>query len=311
MNGTTSDRRPESVVVDFSPASGSGDSAGNLRLYASSNELEATGRPLQRVLQRDMSLALVVPLALALASPSASSSRALSSRVLPTLCVLDLDMCVWQPEMYTLWDDCDRPIRGDLAGRGEGVIGVHSGGDVIRMFPGALRALQQCHDELIPQGMRLAVASSADTPRAVEIGRQAMEVLEVLPGVTMLDVLRMGWEDGDDEPNLQIGRTKPLSSDKSRTHFPILKELTGVPYSNMLFFDDSAWSDHCGMVERNCPGVVTMRTPTGMTTEQWEAGLDKYHQLASADSAEALAGRTAGAGAGAGNVRTPLQDEQE
>mmetsp|Transcript_14248 Transcript_14248/g.36914 ORF Transcript_14248/g.36914 Transcript_14248/m.36914 type:complete len:229 (-) Transcript_14248:47-733(-) len=220
---------------------------------------------------------LTLGLVMALAGPASGSSLRTSRMVLPKLCVLDLDMCVWQPEMFTLYDDCDRPVRGDLAGRGDGVIGVHSGSDVIRMFPGALKALQQCHDELIPRGMRLAVASSADTPRAVEIGRQAMEVLEVLPGLTMLDVLRMGWEDGDGEANLQIGRTKPLSSDKSRTHFPILRERTGIPYNGMLFFDDSAWSDHCGMVERNCPGVVTMRTPTGLTDSLWEAGLAKYH----------------------------------
>ena len=116
-------------------------------------------------------------------------------------------------------------------------------------------------------------ASSADTPRAVEIGKAAMRLLEVLPGVTMNDVLMRGWTD---EGHLQIGRTAPLSSDKSRTHFPILRDTTGVPYDEMLFFDDSVWSDHCRMVERACPGVVTQRTPHGMTAEEWAGGLDKF-----------------------------------
>jgi len=195
---------------------------------------------------------------------------------LPRLVVLDLDQCVWSPEMYTLSDDCDRPVLGDLAGRGEGVVGVHSGMDMIRLFPGALSALQDCHDHLIPaRDVRLAVASSADTPRAVAIGRQAMSMLEVLPGVTLLDVLRIGWGEQNDV-NLKIGRTAPLSSDKSRTHFPLLAEGTGVPYSEMLFFDDSLWSDHCEMVEGNCRGVVTMRTPKGLTTDKWMAGLEKF-----------------------------------
>ena len=161
-----------------------------------------------------------------------------------------------------------------LLGAGASARGVKSGPYTIAMYDGALRALQRFHAGEYP-GTRLAVASSADTPRAVQIGRAAMRVLEVVPGVTMHDVLSDGWAD---EINLQIGRSKPLSSDKSRTHFPILRDLTGVPYEGMLFFDDSNWSDHCGIVERNCPGVVTQRTPRGMTEFEWEQGLKKYAQ---------------------------------
>ena len=58
----------------------------------------------------------------------------------------------------------------------------------------------------------------------------------------MFDVLTADFPDGC---NLQIGRQPPLSSDKSRTHFPIIQRETGVPYDEMLFFDDSVWSDHC------------------------------------------------------------------
>ena len=36
--------------------------------------------------------------------------------------------------------------------------------------------------------MRLAAASSADTPFAVQIGRAAMRILEVVPGVTVEEV---------------------------------------------------------------------------------------------------------------------------
>ena len=148
--------------------------------------------------------------------------------------------------MYLLSDMPDRPIKGDLNGRGDGVVGVHSGGSVIRIYKGALMAMQGVWDGKYP-GMRLAVASSADTPLAESIGRAAMDLLEVVPGVTMKEVLTRGFEDGS---NLQIGRQAPLSSDKSRTHFPILREATGVPYDEMLFFDDSVWSDHCRLVEQ-------------------------------------------------------------
>ena len=198
-------------------------------------------------------------------------------------------------QMYELYDipkvgECE--VRGDLNGRGKGVTGVRSGGDVIRLFPGALLGLQECADGM-HDGMRLAVASSADTPLAEEIGRAAMRMLEVLPGLTVYDVLVRGFEDAPmQEPpergpiNLQIGRQSPLSSDKSRTHFPTLQAATGVPYEQMLFFDDSAWSDHCAMVERACPGVVTQRTPRGMQVTEWRNGLRKYAAAAAARDGE-------------------------
>ena len=103
-------------------------------------------------------------------------------------------------------------------------------------------------------------------------------MLEVVPGVTVEEVLNKNWEANvvKNKHHMQIGRTGQLSSDKSATHFPILKKVSGVEYSQMLFFDDSNWSDHCEIVPRNCPGVVAQRTPRGMTVGEWEAGLEKF-----------------------------------
>lgn len=106
----------------------------------------------------------------------------------PSLVVLDLDMCVWTPEMYELYEmpSADKVTRGELNGRGEGVTGVYSGNRVIRLFPGALVALQESYDG-VHEGMKLAVASSADTPLAEQIGRAAMRILEVVPGISVYD----------------------------------------------------------------------------------------------------------------------------
>lgn len=82
---------------------------------------------------------------------------------------------------------------------------------------------------------QVAIASSADTPFAEKVGRASLKLLEVVPGVTVWDVF---MRDFDGEDVNQIGRQPPLSSNKSRTHFPFLKEKTGIRFDRMLFFDD-------------------------------------------------------------------------
>ena len=52
-----------------------------------------------------------------------------------------------------------------------------------RLKSAAIQTLQRDQTaEQFPPTMRIAAASSADTPLAVEIGRAAMGILEVLPG---------------------------------------------------------------------------------------------------------------------------------
>ena len=219
----------------------------------------------------------------------------------PKLLVLDLDDCVWFPEMYTLSrvPTAADVVIGELANnRGQGVVGVKSGNEVISLYPGALTALQEVMDGMHGK-MRLGVASSAYTAQAVAIGKAAMQMLEVLPGKSVYEVLMRGWKHpkGEDDHNIQIGRSFPLSSDKSKTHFPILRDSLDIPYNQMLFFDDCNWSDHCKLVEKNCPGVVTQRTPNGITEELWRGGLEKFSQVSKRREAEANSTGTAAAAA--------------
>ena len=154
----------------------------------------------------------------------------------PELVVFDLDACFWDQEMYTLSKipDESNVVRGDLNGRGEGVVGVMSGRSRISLHRGSLSALQSHHDGRYP-GTRVCFASSADTELAERIGRSALRLLEVVPGMTVWDLV-VGRDWGGVDVN-QIGRRPPLSANKSATHFPILRELTRVRYDRMLFFD--------------------------------------------------------------------------
>lgn len=209
----------------------------------------------------------------------------------PSLVVFDLDACFWDEEMYTLSDLVDRsnPVMGDLNGKGQGVIGARSSGHVISLHKGALFAMQQFYTGAYP-GMRIAAASSADTPQAVKIGRSALDLLEIVPGVTARKVFSIGWPEGF-EGNLQIGRTPPLSANKANTHFPILKKETGVKFDEMLFFDDCNWGDHCAAVASGCVeersglGPVTVRTPRGLMLDDWENGLALYAKRAAKTAA--------------------------
>ena len=169
-------------------------------------------------------------------------------------------------------------VMGDLNGRGRGVVGVMSGRNQISLHRGSLVALQEHYDGSYP-GMKLALASSADTPKAEKIGRAALKMLEVVPGTTVWDLIVKDWDGRDVN---QIGRQSPLSSNKARSHFPILKEVTGVRFDRMLFFDDCNWGDHCGMVAAGCReedsgmGVTTVRTPRGLGEVEWRLGLKRY-----------------------------------
>ena len=103
-----------------------------------------------------------------------------SCLVLPELVVFDLDMCLWSPEMYTLDSvpTLKDAQRGKLGDKGDGVVAVSSGYEDIRIFPAALIVLQDFYEGKYGSKMRIAAASSADTPRAVSIGRAAMGILE-------------------------------------------------------------------------------------------------------------------------------------
>ena len=190
--------------------------------------------------------------------------------------MFDCDMCLWSPEMYELREIPSDTVLGDLNGRGRGVIGVKSGRDVVKLFPGALQALQDYADGKFPNS-KIAAASSADNGRAVACAHASMSKLEVLPGLTMKELFNRGFEKNF-AGNIQIGRSGKLSSNKT-THFNQLKSETGIQFDKMVFFDDCNWGDNCAVVARL--GVVTMRTPNGLTYDEFTGCLEKYNKIRS------------------------------
>lgn len=221
-----------------------------------------------------------------------SCRQNMAPRVYPELTVFDLDACFWDQEMYEMRDipGPNDTVLGDLSGRGQGVIGVMSGRHQISLHQGSLLALQN-HFDGTYGGMKIAFASSADTPLAEKVGRASLKLLEVVPGITVWDlVVGRDWQGRDVN---QIGRQPPLSSNKAQTHFPFLKRETNIRYDRMLFFDDCNWGDHCGMVASMCKepdtsqGPATVRTPNGLRVQDWRKGLELYANQAAALASKA------------------------
>eukprot|EP00670_Eutreptiella_braarudii_P018246 CAMPEP_0174367542 /NCGR_PEP_ID=MMETSP0811_2-20130205/85714_1 /TAXON_ID=73025 ORGANISM="Eutreptiella gymnastica-like, Strain CCMP1594" /NCGR_SAMPLE_ID=MMETSP0811_2 /ASSEMBLY_ACC=CAM_ASM_000667 /LENGTH=188 /DNA_ID=CAMNT_0015510225 /DNA_START=35 /DNA_END=601 /DNA_ORIENTATION=+ len=176
--------------------------------------------------------------------------------------VFDLDDCLWHPEMHELSGCPKKPVIGDLGNGQQGVIGAQtSGRDTVRLYDGALKALQQLHTDPQFKDVVVGAASSCLEPRYADA---CMDLLEVVPGVTIGSMFRYR----------QIGRTGKLTSSKV-THFRELHQESGIPFSEMLFFDDCNWGDHVQAVG-DAYGVVGQRTPSGMTQKDWNAGLAKF-----------------------------------
>jgi len=216
---------------------------------------------------------------------SANGNDGGSINYIPELLVFDLDACFWDKEMFEMpsipKNNKKDMVLGDLNGRGVGVIGVMSGPYQISIHKGALLGLQEHADGKKYPGMKVAFASSANTPFAEKIGRTSLKLLEVLPGLTVWDlIVNRDWNGQDVN---QIGRQPPLlSPDKAASHFPNLKKLTGIRYDRMLFFDDCNWGDHCAMVATHCReddtgiGPATVQTPYGLKEKEWRLGLETY-----------------------------------
>jgi magnesium-dependent phosphatase 1 len=181
-------------------------------------------------------------------------------RRLPRLVVFDLDGCVWDPEMYELNTTPTTPVHEDL-GCGRQVAGLEAGGDTVRLHQGALVALRELYSNPAFKDVKLAAASSS---LVVEYSQACMRGLEIVPGVPVEEVFSFQ----------QIGRQGKLSPDKT-THFRELIQESGIPYEEMLFFDDCSWDDHVGDLYRQI-GVIGQRTPNGMTEAEWREGLARF-----------------------------------
>ena len=221
----------------------------------------------------------------AAAAASSSSCNSDDNNDLPSMIVFDLDDCLWTPEMHELSGMPSIPVEGPLDPSDNnsqlGTVGMKVpsrrrrgnnkgfdwGGyanddeEVVELYPGARLVLRELVTNPKYEGVKIAVASTSLEP---SYSRACINGIEIVDDVTMKDIISL----------LQIGREGQLTSRKT-SHFKLLHKQSGIPYDEMLFFDDCNWGDHVGDLA-NTFGVTGVRTPNGLQLDEFHQGLEKY-----------------------------------
>ena len=198
---------------------------------------------------------------------------------LPALIVFDLDDCLWTPEMHELSGMPSKPIEGPLDPNNPdsplGTIGLavprgKRGGwgsyndddeEVVELYHGARLALRELISNPEYKNIQIGVASTSLEP---SYSRACIAGIEISQEIYLKDIISYA----------QIGRSGQLNSRKVN-HFKFIHEESGVPYEDMLYFDDCNWGDHVRDVQNEF-GVVGVRTPCGLRLEDFHEGMQLF-----------------------------------
>mmetsp|Transcript_49029 Transcript_49029/g.147670 ORF Transcript_49029/g.147670 Transcript_49029/m.147670 type:complete len:462 (-) Transcript_49029:343-1728(-) len=153
-------------------------------------------------------------------------------RSIPSLIVFDLDNTVWTPELYQL-----RKLQ-----RQKDALPV--AGKDVELFPGAQRVIESIQSSPEKWGnTQFAVASRT---------KSASWAKDLLDQFDLADFFH----------HVEI-----FPGDK-KTHFENLREKSGVPYEEMLFFDDSRDGRYGNCVPVSKMGVLSVHCPGGIHEEE-------------------------------------------
>ena len=165
-----------------------------------------------------------------------------TQRRLPSLIVFDLDATIWTPELYVL--------RRQRQRNPEAMPRAHVDVQLYQGAQEALAWLEEHHSDTI----QLAVASRT---KSVE---WAYDLLDQF-GLTHRFV------------NVQI------FSGNKQAHFQNIQQQTGIPFDEMLFFDDSRDGKFGNCVPVSALGVLACHCPGGLDTlDVFHRALDCFHE---------------------------------
>ncbi|KAL1526335.1 hypothetical protein AB1Y20_015049 [Prymnesium parvum] len=164
---------------------------------------------------------------------------------LPKLVVFDLDNTLWTPELYTLrqlpvaWKD-------------------------VWLLDAAEDALFELGSHPRWAGTQVAIASRTS---------------KVAWAHALLASFALPAAGGGEKTVRELISYAEIYVGSKVKHFERLREQSGVPYEEMLFFDDALGGKYGNCEAIAAEGVLSVHTPDGLTTERWREGLRAFSEL--------------------------------
>ncbi|GAA6010260.1 hypothetical protein JCM11491_005416 [Sporobolomyces phaffii] len=194
-------------------------------------------------------------------NPDASSKR------MPQMAVFDLD--------YTLWDCwCDTHVTPPMKRRGKDDVNLvyDKHGQALSFYPDVPGVLMDLHRSKI----HIAAASRTHAPR---VARQILTELLIPGSVNSNDLLKPAKAKNEKElvSAINLFDSMEIYPGSKITHFQELHKKTGIPYSEMIFFDDEPRNRE---VTKLGVTFVLVREGEGVHRRLFESGLESWRKAA-------------------------------
>ena len=170
------------------------------------------------------------------------SSSGTSSTSAPSLVVFDLDNTLWTPELYQL-RNIERSNRCPVAHKD------------VQLFPAAKDVIQQIRNGNYP-GTKFAVASRT---KSVDWAHDLLDQFKLREVFDYVEI---------------------YPADKKQ-HFSRLKGMSGIEYSEMIFFDDNRDCKFGNCEPVSSLGVLSVHCPNGLSENIWRNALKHYQDWSS------------------------------
>ncbi|EKX39232.1 hypothetical protein GUITHDRAFT_143640 [Guillardia theta CCMP2712] len=167
--------------------------------------------------------------------------------VLPKVVAFDLDATLWYPEMYQLWGG------GSPFKKNNDKTLTDRSGTRCYLMGNTAEILREIKTSPRWKGAKIAYCSCTDEPTWAD---ECMRLFEIGDGMTLESVVDI----------------KEIFKSSKSTHFRNIHKKTGIPYEDMIFFDNEAHNCHTVAPL----GVTCIHTPRGMTEEVWKNGLRQF-----------------------------------
>ncbi|KAI0312109.1 magnesium-dependent phosphatase-1 [Amylostereum chailletii] len=183
---------------------------------------------------------------------------------LPKLIAFDLDYTLWP-----LWIDTHvtSPLKRDGEALNEVVDRYGEKISFYREVPHILHRLREA-------GVVVAACSRTSAPR---LAREALSLLLVPP--------KAGERHGKATPAIRFFDQMEIYPGSKITHFKELHKKTGIPYTEMLFFDDESRNK-----EVQSLGVTFVLVPDGTNSRLFDKGVEEWRQRHPIEVVENAAG---------------------